>query len=199
MSVIETLSSAEKADSFWNAIEKHLDGTTPNKALGLPEGVPTSALRRAYLRIKSDLIKQANTPDRQLAMERNETAYLAATSEFESRIYNQWLQFKEHTAHNAEIKQLPLNKEAQQRLEQIAEASRSFIFKKPVIALGATALAATSIMYAVKATERIREKNEAGETPERSDRALQALGLAGAAGVISAAVLMWKNGGHVRG
>lgn len=196
----ETHYTEEKAENFWAAIEQHLSDTTPHAVLGVAKGVPEHSVLRAYLAKKTELIKQPHSPERQALQEKIDTAYKAISGKTESLIYTQWLNFKEYTSHNAEVKQMPIKEEALKRLEAAAEASRSFAFKKPVIALGATALAAVSMAYAVKATERIREKKEAGETPERSDRALQALGLAGAAGVISAAVLMWKHGnGQLRG
>ncbi len=202
MSIMGTspINNAEKyAASFWEAIETHLSGTTPYGALGLHEGVPDSVVKKAFLAKNTDLIRQPHTPENAREREKLETAYRAIIDTEGSSIYRQWKQDKAYTSHTADIRQLPLKEEAIQRLEAIAEASRELAFKKPVIALGATALAAAGIAYALTATERIRAKKEAGETPERSDRALQALGFAGAAGVISAAVLMWKNGaGHTR-
>lgn len=199
MSTSETQISAEKAQSFWDAIEQHLEATTPHKVLGVHEHASMQDIRRAHMAKRAGKLTQSHTPEGKAALEQFDTAFKALTGETESRIYTQWLNYKEHTSHNADVKQLPLKEEALQRLEQAAAAASRFAVKKPLVALGATALVGASIAYAVKATERIREKKETGETPQRSDRALQALGLASAAGVISAAALMWKTSSAARG
>lgn len=193
MNTIETQFTQQNAESLWAAIEQHLGNTSPYDVLGVAKGAPEHAVRGAYMAKKTKLIKLADTPQRQAAMEQVDIAHKVITGNVESLVYQQWEQYKAHTSHNAEVKQMPLSEQAIERLEAVAAASKRFALNKPLVAVGASIAVIGSIALAIKASEHIRESKDNGETPARADRAAQALGLAGAVGVISAAALMWKN------
>lgn len=192
MHVSEHNSGSKKANAVWTAIEAHLQDTTPHNVMGVGENASVQDVQKAYMQHKAAKVANSTTPDGKVALEKFETAYKVITGELESRIYNEWLRFKEYMSRSADVVKFPTHEQAVERLAAVAKATKKFTINKPAVAVGAAVAAIGSAVIGIKATENIRKKKDAGENPSPSDRAQQALGFAGVAAVISAAVLMWK-------
>lgn len=195
MNFLTSTINALKIDAFKQKLAEHLGGTPPHEVLGVRRGISQREIQKAYMKQRPNLAQQANTPEGAKALQRFDLAYQVTTDRQANAVYEHWRQEAAASATPSRTaKIIPLNEEGRKHLEDLSKNTGKLAISKPMIAMGATAIAATGVAVGMRASERIKADRENGNTPHAKDMLLKTAGYATAAATIATAALMWRSG-----